>query len=237
MLKIAICDDEKYYRDQIKTLLKSYLREHYLIADIVLFESGRQFLCQQENTVKFDIVFMDINMDEMDGIETAMQIRSFHSQTYVVLVTAFIDYALEGYKVNAIRYIMKDTIDYAVGESMDAILEKMELRQISYDFLQGRRKLNVDNILYVESKKHKVLFFYMESELMCYEIYDKLDHIEEELEKYSFLRIHKSYLVNLKHLRKINNYEAVLDTGETLPVPRLRFQSVKEAFAAYKGAL
>ena len=52
-----------------------------------------------------------------------------------------------------------------------------------------------------------------------------------------YKRQHKSYLVNLKHLRKINNYEAVLDTGETLPVPRLRFQSVKEAFAAYKGAL
>ena len=118
-------------------------------------------------------------MDEMDGIETAMQIRSFHSQTYVILVTAFIDYVLEGYKVNAIRYIMKDTMDSSVAESMDAILERMELRQVSYQFLQGSRR----------------------------------------------------------HVRRVNNYEVELDLGVTLPVPRLRFQSVKEAFIAYKGVM
>ncbi len=70
----------------------------------------------------------------------------------------------------------------------------------------------------------------MDVSITHYEIYDKLDHIEEELSEYGFFRIHKSYLVNLKHIRKVNNYEAVLDTGESLPIPRRRFQAAKEAF-------
>lgn len=116
MLKIAICDDEKYYRDRIENLLKAYLQEHNLNAELVLFQSGESFISQQENLVKYDIVFLDINMNEMDGIETAMRIRRFYSSTYIIFVTAFIDYALEGYKVNAVRYIMKNTLEISVRE-------------------------------------------------------------------------------------------------------------------------
>jgi len=73
--------------------------------------------------------------------------------------------------------------------------------------------------------------------MVSYQIYDKLDSVERNLEGYGFLRIHKSYLVNMKHIRKISNYIVSLDTGEELHVPRLRFQAVKEGFVAYKGAL
>ncbi len=65
-------------------------------------------------------------MNEMDGIETAMRIRRFYSSTYIIFVTAFIDYALEGYKVNAVRYIMKNTLEISVRESMDAVFRKDE---------------------------------------------------------------------------------------------------------------
>lgn len=125
MLKIAICDDEKFYRDKIQEFLKKYLKIHNLDYEIDLYSSGTLFLEQKENMVRYDVVFMDINMD---GIQTVMQIRKFHSDTYIVFVTAFISYALEGYKVNAIRYIMKDTLEIAIPECMDAVLNKMQLR-------------------------------------------------------------------------------------------------------------
>lgn len=176
-------------------------------------------------------------MSETDGIRTAERMRAFHSETYLVFVTAFINYVLEGYKVDAVRYIMKDTLDTAVEECMDAILQKMHVSQVSFCFLEGERKLYTDNILYVESRKHKVIFYYMESEMRTYEMYEKLDRIEIALDGYSFFRVHKSYLVNMKHLRSVNNYRAELDTGEELPIPRSKYQAVKEAFVAYKGAL
>lgn len=237
MLLVAICDDEQYYREKIQKLLEQYLKAHDLDHEIHLFLSGQEFLAQSENAVKYDIVFMDINMDELDGIQTAMRMRTFHSDTYIVLVTAFINYVLEGYKVNAVRYLMKDTLDTSMTECMDAILQKMRLSQVAFSFIEGEKRLYTDNILYVESRKHKSIFSYMESGIVNYQIYDKLDSIEQALSGCHFLRIHKSYLVNMKHIQKISNYTVMLDTGEELPVPRLRYRAVKEAFVAYKGAL
>jgi len=237
MLQIAICDDEPFYREKIQSLVAEYLDHRSLTCEFHLFTSGRDFLSQNENNVKYDIVFMDISMDALDGIHTAMQMRTFNSDTCLVLVTAFIDYVLEGYKVNAMRYLLKDTLESSLAECMDAILQKMGTAQVTFPFTDGKRKLHTDNILYVESQKHKSVFFYMQKTLETYEIYRKLDAVEQELSGYGFLRIHKSYLVNMKHIRKISNYTAFLDTGQELPVPRLRFQEARETFVAYKGAI
>lgn len=94
MLQIAICDDDKFYQDKLKRLLEKYLADHQLSYAATFFSSGEDFLKQKENAVKYDIIFLDINMKEIDGIETARQIRTFQSETNIVLVTAFINYVL-----------------------------------------------------------------------------------------------------------------------------------------------
>ena len=236
-MRIAVCDDEKFYREQVTALIQKYLSDHQLDSAIDIFCSGEEFLSQSSNAIKYDVVFMDINMEQTDGIETAMRIRAFQSNTYIVFVTAFIKYALDGYKVNAVRYIMKDTLDAAISECMDAILQKMQLRQISFSFIEGEKKLYTDNLLYVESKKHKSVFYYQEEQLTKYQIYEKLDDIEKVLNGAGFLRIHKSYLVNMRHIQKISNYIAELSTGEELPIPRIRYQAAKQKFVEYKGLL
>ena len=237
MLRIAICDDEKYDRDRIQALLLEYLETHNLNASIDLFSSGKEFLSERDNLVKYDIVFLDINMEEIDGIQTAQEMRSFQSDTCIVLLTAFINYVLEGYKVGAVRYIMKDALDVQIKECMDAIIQKMQFREITFPFLEGDRTLYTDNILYVESRKHKCIFSCMERENVTYQLYGKLDQIEIKLERYGFLRIHKSFLVNMKHVKRISNYIAVMDSGDEFPVSRLRFTKARESFVAYKGAM
>ena len=237
MLQIAICDDEKYYREEIRRLVEDWLEEKGMEYAIHLFASGEEFLIQNENLVRYDCIFMDINMNEIDGIEAAMQIRSYHSKTQIVFVNAFIQYVLEGYKVDAVRYIMKDTLKTAVPECMDAVWKRLKLAQVTFHFVEGEKTLYTDNILYVESRRHKSIFHYMESSMTEYQIYSKLDEIEQKLYEHGFLRIHKSYLVNMKHMQRVSNYEAMLDNGECLSVPRLRFQKVKEAYVEYKGAL
>ena len=159
MLQIAICDDEQFYQEKIQRLLEACLKRRSLPYEIHLFGSGEEFLAENENRVKYHIVFMDINMNEVDGIQTAMEIRAFHSHTYIVFITAFINYALEGYKVNAVRYIMKDALDGAIEECMDAILQRMEVARVTFSFLEGEKSLYTDNLLYVESRKHKSLFY------------------------------------------------------------------------------
>ena len=182
-------------------------------------------------------MFLDINMEELDGLKTAERIRACYRDTYIVFVTAFMDYALEGYKVNAVRYLMKDNLEGALEECMKAILQKMQIAQVTFTFLEGEQRLYTDCILYVESRGHKSIFHYMEAGREVYQIYSKLDELEKQLEGHCFLRTHKSYLVNMKHIRKVSNYTVFLDTGDALPVPRPRFQKIKEAFVDYKGAM
>ena len=120
---------------------------------------------------------------------------------------------------------------------MDAVFKRKKLCKVTFSFPEGEKTLYTDNLLYVESRKHKCIFSYLEKELVTYQMYGKLDRIEEELSTYGFLRIHKSFLVNMKHVRRIANYKAVLDSGEEFSVPRLRFAKARAAFVAYKGAM
>ena len=158
MFKLAVCDDEKFYRDRIYTLLWGYLEAHSINASIDLFSSGKEFLSEMDNLVKYDAVFLDINMEEVDGIHTAQEICSFQSGTCIVFVTAFMNYALEGYKVGAVRYIMKDALDIQLAECMDAVFKRKKLCKVTFSFPEGEKTLYTDNLLYLESRKHKCIF-------------------------------------------------------------------------------
>ena len=176
-------------------------------------------------------------MSHVNGIETAAWMRSLCSETAIVFVTAFLHYAPEGYKVDAVRFIMKDTLEAALPECMDAVLKRKRLEQVEFSCVEGTVRLFTERILYVESRKHKAVFCCQGTEPETCQAYLKLDEVERRLKEYGFLRIHKSYLVNMRHVRRIRNYEAELDNGECLPIPRPRFQAVKEEYAVYKGAM
>jgi two-component system, LytTR family, response regulator LytT len=239
MINIAICDDEKYYRQQIENLVTEYLNEHQIDHSIDIFSSGEAFYAKGLEMAKYDIIFLDISMGEINGIEIAYKIRTYKSDTYIIFVTGFINYALEGYKVDAIRYILKDTLKVSIVECLDTIFEKMEVKMNKYEFefMEGKKKVYIDKIIYVESQKHKLKFYILGTSLKEHCMYNKLDNIELQLKEYRFLRIHKSYLVNMKYIEKISNYKALTTTGEELPIPKLRYQAVREAFALYKGEL
>ncbi len=239
MIYIAICDDEKYYRKQIEYLIIQYFDNNQLEYNVDIFSSGEEFFEKGVGSTKYDIVFLDINLKEMNGIEIAYKLRKYDSDIYIVFVTGYISYSLEGYKVDAIRYIMKDTLSVSIVECMDAIIKKMKIQinKMEFIFIEGKKQIYIDKILYVESHKHKLIFKIFESTLKEYAIYDKLDNIEIKLSEYGFLRIHKSYFVNMKYIERINNYKALLVSGEELPIPKLRYQEVKRIFILFKGDL
>lgn len=108
MFRIAICDDEKIFRDDLKEILIRYMTDRGIMLEIDTFSSGKEFVELGIEMVKYKIVFLDINMDELDGIMTAKKIRENSKDMFIVFVTAFVNYTIEGYKVDAVRYILKD---------------------------------------------------------------------------------------------------------------------------------
>lgn len=239
MIYIAICDDEKYYREQMEYLIKKHLDDCQIQYNIDVFSSGKELYEKEIGILKYNIFFLDINLNEKSGIEIAYKIRENKKDAFIVFVTGIPNYALEGYKVDAFRYIMKDTLKVSIAECINAIIIKMEiqLNKMELLFIEGKKEVYTDKIFYIESQRHKLKFYILESRIAEYNIYDKLDNSERKLKRYGFLRIHKSYLVNVKYIEKISNYKAILTFGIELSIPKSRYQSVKEAFALYKGEL
>ena len=241
MFRIAICDDEKPFRDSVNKYVEKYLCEKEISYEIDTFASGKEFLELGIELVQYDIIFLDINMDEIDGIVTAQKIREYSSEVYIVFVTAYINYSLEGYKVDAARYLLKNNTNFddSIYEFMDTILHKMNyvVLKKKFKFNECEKDVPVERILYIESKLHKLEFHIMENKLNIYTLYGTLNELEKEMIDFSFLRIHQSFLVNLKHIKSVAGYKVLLSNNQELIIPKARYKDVKNAFVAYKGEL
>ncbi len=232
-LNIAICDDEKYYRNYVENVVSDYLVKENVLFQIELFEDGRDFCKVDENIRKFDIIFLDIDMKEMNGMETAYSIRKKNMEMDIVFITVMPDYVFEGYKVSAVRYIMKKEIDKSLPECLGDILKKRKFssQKMEFPFVGGKRTVFLNDILYIESKSHKLQFAGKTGVLY---MYGQINDVESKIEDFNFVRCHQSFLVNLEHIEQINNYLICLSDGSEIPVSRPRYPEVKQQYLKYK---
>lgn len=265
MLNIAICDDEPQFLALLQNILSIYLEEKGVLYQIRPFASGKEFINLGIGMLNYQIIFLDIHMEGFDGLQTAQKIRETNSEIYIAFTTAFVTYLLEGYQVDAIRYILKDRENFTelVWECMDAIQAKMHyvVKKKTFSFKEGTKTVPLNRLLYIESHLHQLRFYIMEDSLNVYTQKDTLNHLEQELAKEGFLRLHQSYLANMKHIVSITRYKAVLNsytktegaqstkdrTSQDNPkasfhrieldIPKARYKTVEQAFIAYKGEL
>lgn len=241
MFRIAICDDDEYFRIREKQLVIEYLNKRGHFCTIDIFTSGEELVNLGKDIGKYDIFFLDINMEQMDGIEAAKRIRQFSKEAYIVFVTAFLTYSLEGYKVDAIRYLLKDDelLDKAIAECIESIMFKMNYKvyKRTFEFQEGRKELYLDSILYIDSNLHKLTFHMINDKQTEYTMYERLDVMYELLKEVGFCRIHKSFLVNLAHVEGIERYQVELVGGIHLAVSKARYLEAKEAIVCYKGEI
>lgn len=239
MFKIAICDDESYFIEELKEVISDCMLKKGLVFKIDTYSSGEKFISLGIGMLQYSIIFLDINMDEVDGIMTAKKIREVSKETFIVFVTAFVNYTLEGYKVDAIRYLLKGGNNFknAIDECINAIMEKMNYTVVTkkFNFNEGVKEIALERLLYVESRLHKLEFHVMEDTMKIYTMYETLNNLEIELQDSDFVRIHQSYLVNLKYLMNVVRYQAVLTDGTALVIPKARYTYVKDKFIAYRG--
>lgn len=243
MLNIAICDDAEEFLFLEKQYIQKYMEQRKLQCHIDTFLSGIDFLRFDKDGGNYDIIFLDINMVKLNGIETAKKIREQGSQAYIVFVTAFVTYAMEGYKVDAVRYLLKDrdSLESSIEECLEHILAKMDYQEnrLTFDFVEKSRTLNVENIVYIESSLHKLNFYVKGQGIEKYTMYEKLDVLDHRLQPYHFCRIHKSFLVNLQYVEEIERYRAKLteEVGDVLflGVSQARYRVAKEQFMFYQG--
>lgn len=242
MFRIAVCDDEEYFRILEKKLIEKYMKGQGYICLIDSYPSGQEMLDAIGGSLQYDIVFLDVSMGELDGIETAKNIRKITEKVDIVFVSAYITYALDGYKVNAIRYLLKEEngLENALKECLDTIIGRICQRQTAYEInlLNGKKNIPVDTVLYAESKLHKIIFYTMENGTVKeYCKYGKLDSVQEELGQYGFYRVHQSYLVNIKYVKNVERYEASLKNGMKINISKKYYKEVEREYIKRQGEL
>lgn len=241
MIRIAICDDEKVFRDKIRDSVSRYMTDRKMLFQICDFSSGEEFLADMSNISQFSVLFLDIDMQGMNGITLAKEIRKVNREAHIAFVTAYIDYSLEGYRVEAIRYILKDnrTLEPSIEECLDTIFEKMQKdnSEIFVSFQEGKKRIKVNHIMYVESSMHKLTIYMEEAEKKTYTLYDKLDNFESQLSNNNFLRVHQSFLVNMQYIDRIKNRELFLKDGTEIMIPKARYRDVLNRFVVFMGEM
>lgn len=239
MFKIAICDDESLFAEELSELLSDYLMEKGLIFEIDTYSSGAALIELGMEVVRYAIVFLDINMDKVDGIKTAEMIRKISREVFIVFVTAYVDYSLEGYRFDVVRYLLKGNNNFQnkVNECMDAIIDKMNysVEKRKFNFKEGCKKISLERLLYIESNLHLLEFHVIEDKETVYTMYETLNVLDDMLSENGFIRIHQSYLVNAKHIRNVVRCKVILSNGAELSVPKVRYTEVKNKFIAFWG--
>jgi two-component system response regulator LytT len=214
-MRIAVCDDEELFRIEFKSVLdKVLINAEY---DIDTF-SGGSSLYEAFLKNPFDLVFLDIEMPGIDGITLAKRLRAVSENVQIVFLTSHIEYALEGYEVNALRYLVKPVDMNKLSEVLKYIQDKKNnSRQIMIKQEGEDIVIDISDIIYMESMDKNVRIVTSKSEYITrYNISD----YEEELKNSGFLRIHRGYLISLSKVKKIVKNDVVMDGDISLPVSR-----------------
>lgn len=239
MLSILICDDDATTLTSIRATTESVLKKFDKKARIHTFIEATSISDQLLSDC--DIALLDIDFDGTgyNGMDIARRIRSLRSDTVIIFVTNFIEYAPEGYEVQAFRYILKRDLQSDLTAILPLALKQLNLETLPIQVSGEIIKVPLDDILYLEVQQHNVTVvtcgLTSDRKQKEYSFYATLSDLEERLEPLGFLRIHKSYLVNMKHLKRFQCREATLDNGKILRVGEKSYAENKQKFLLWKG--
>lgn len=233
-MKIALCDDSQIHLEALKNVILStvYIGE----ARVEAFSSGLELLHKIQDGVNYDIVFLDIDMPEINGIELGKKIHDISPTTVLIFITAYPEYAIEGYECEALRYILKPYADDKIKETLGRAIEVSKAKKhfITVKVQNRWLRIFVNDIYYLECCRRHVLYHTNNRVIETSGIFSKA---YEELKSYGFFQVHQGYIVNLDKIYDFKEYDIILDNGMTVPVSVRKKNSVMIQYAKFlKGS-
>lgn len=228
-MRIAICDDEDTAVSLLKEMTDSYPEEK-LCADT--YESGELLL---ESGRSYDLIFLDIDMKGMDGIETARRIRTHDKKVKIVYVTSYREYAGKAFSVHAFGYLLKPVKREKLWRQItDARQwqeeEKPECKKMEFQTLEGLIRLPVEEIYYLEYRNRHI---FLQTAKKRYEMRGRISDIGEIMKPYGFTVPHKSFVINLYHVQNIRGYEILMMNGDWIPLSQKKAVRFKEELSLF----
>lgn len=236
MLIMAICDDNFTDRTKLCNMIELYLQNQGINAKVFAFDSAEKLHSVIEsNRLRFDIIFLDIIMDHMDGMTCARIIRRQDKLVSIVFLTNSSDYVYEGYEVNAAGYLVKPISVKKLGAVLEktiAQIEDLAKESISITNNGVTQRIPTNDILYLESKKNQVeIVLAKTGERLA--TYTRLDEFEHLHQSKTWIRSHKSFIVNFLYIEQYANDKFVLRDGTVIPISRTHKDKARECFYTF----
>lgn len=212
MIKIAIVEDEKGAMEVIQAHLERYSKEHGLAYDLVWFDNPINFLMRYGSD--FELIFLDIELPDLNGMDVAQKIREVDSGIALVFVTNMAQYAIKGYEVDADDFIVKPVAYHDFALKFDRVLKKISIKQdeskIAVNCEGMTKSIEIKTIRYVEVIKHKLIYHTIDED---FEVRGTLSKAESLLLEKNFIKCNKYCLVNLRYVSGIKGYTATVIYG------------------------
>ena len=232
-MHIAICEDEKTVLDFESSLVNEWAKNAGCKLELDSYISAEQFLFESEDKPPYDVLIFDIQMKNMNGMELAKKLRARGCDAVIIFITGVSDYAIEGYEVGAVRYILKPVKKPVLFSLLDsAMAEREKKAEDCFILSQGSDvlKLPFEKIIYLEARGHYVFLKGTDFEREWKSLFNETAAI---FEKHGFFCLRRGLLVNLNHISKISRTDCILDNNEILPVARNNYKELNDAFISY----
>lgn len=229
--RIAICDDEEKQIQILSALLAKWAGLSRHACDIRTFTSGEEFLFEYEQDKAYDILLLDVEMQDISGLDLARRIRRDGSPSEIIFVTSHFEFIGEGYEVDALHYLVKPVSEEKLMSVLSRAADRLAAQPPSLVITCGGEtvKLRERDILYVESFLHYISIHTEEKE---YKIKENISSFGDRLSD-DFFRIHRSYLASLKHITKISRTSVSIEGKINLPLARGKYDAVNRAFVEH----
>lgn len=236
LMRIAILDDDPRFSDRLYQKISTAVAKRDWALECQIFSHPQDLLNSDLGTLH--AVFLDIDMPEMNGLEVASQIHQHYPDLILVFITAFLQFAPSGYKVSAFRYILKGNYTEELDSCLDAIQAKLleGTETIVVDSKNLQIEIPLRDILYLEGTPFRcVLLHTTDVTSPVLECRGKMNNYAQYLSDKGFIRLQKSFLVNMSYIRKISGYTAQLRNGEVLKVSEKNYKSICAEYLMWKG--
>jgi DNA-binding LytR/AlgR family response regulator len=233
MINIAIAEDDLYQQKVIKEHLERYSTENAQQVACQFFSDGFQLL-ENYTTGKFDILLLDIQMQHIDGMKAAQEIRMIDEAVIIIFITNLAHYAIQGYSVRAFDFIIKPIDHELFTRKIDnavKVIKRNQQDKISFKVQSGRIGLDRTAIMYFEIFARKII---IHTDTGSYQINDTLKNIEQILDDVRFFRCHAGFLVNIPHVKFVGKSSAMVGNAE-IPISKHRRKEFLDAIANCMG--
>lgn len=235
-MHILICDDDTLFGQQVADIVTHFFESREMPVQSTFCASGEEVLATPELEL-YQIAFLDVDLKTMDGIALGRQLRQYNPKMVLVYISAYLEFALQGYTVNAYRFLLKRDVARQLSDCLEDIYTEMTSSRKTLTVHHNRETSEIPlyQIYYLESDRRQVNVYGDVAHAPICTYYGKLTDERSLLEENGFLQVGRSDVVNMQHVKSIRNYKVELENGVELSVTRSNYAAIRAAWLEWKG--